>query len=256
MNLLLIGNAASMVGCLIMVGIGCLLIYLALAKDYVPIATPVPTTGASTPNMNVTYEPVTKDNVTVIRKGTTGTAVQRLQQRLTQLGYYNSAMDGVCKADDVAAIPAFQRMNGLTVDGRVGSATAAAIMLAGEPISKNLCASVGMDKKGITGLIHSASKFDFTQVPNGAVLDLHLHPSAVKGEEGIEVMTALLKTYLSHGGFAAHFNIVDPETLRKAQKEPEKYQGLQIRVCGWNVLWNNICKKEQDAFIRQAEGLV
>jgi len=133
---------------------------------------------------------------------------------------------------------------GASADGR----------LAGEPISKNLCASVGMDKKGITGLIHSASKFDFTQVPNGAVLDLHLHPSAVKGEEGIEVMTALLKTYLSHGGFAAHFNIVDPETLRKAQKEPEKYRNLQVRLCGWNVYFTDLNTQMQDNLIRTMEG--
>ena len=44
--------------------------------------------------------------------------------------------------------------------------------------------------------------------------------------------------------------------LRDAQVHPEKYQDLQIRVCGWNVLWNNINKEEQDGFIRQAEALV
>ena len=48
----------------------------------------------------------------------------------------------------------------------------------------------------------------------------------------------------------------DAETLRDAQKHPERYEDLQIRVCGWNVLWNNINKKEQDGFIRQAESLI
>ena len=41
-----------------------------------------------------------------------------------------------------------------------------------------------------------------------------------------------------------------------AQKNPEKYADLQIRVSGWNVLWNNISKEEQDGFIRQAEALI
>ena len=50
--------------------------------------------------------------------------------------------------------------------------------------------------------------------------------------------------------------IFDADTLRDAQAHPEKYQDLQIRVCGWNVLWNNINKEEQDGFIRQAEGLI
>ena len=60
---------------------------------------------------------------------------------------------------------------------------------------------------------------------------------------------------MKKGGFSIHFNILNPETLLNAQKEPEKYQDLQIRVCGWNVLWNNINKEEQDGFIRQAESL-
>ena len=51
-------------------------------------------------------------------------------------------------------------------------------------------------------------------------------------------------------------NVFDADTLRDAQAHPEKYQDLQIRVCGWNVLWNNINKEEQDGFIRQAEALV
>ena len=44
------------------------------------------------------------------------------------------------------------------------------------------------------------------------------------------------------------------DELRKAQREPEKYRDLQIRVCGWNVLWNSLTKEEQDFYIRQAEA--
>lgn len=91
--------------------------YLALSADYIitpaPTATPVAT---ATP----TPAPITKDNVVIVRQGTTGDAVLRLQQRLTALGYYNSRADGTCLADDAAAIRAFQRMNGLTVDGIAG----------------------------------------------------------------------------------------------------------------------------------------
>lgn len=133
---------------------------------------------------------------------------------------------------------------GASADGR----------FAGEPVSKNLCASIGMDKKGITGLIHSAAAFDFTQIPNGSVLDMHLHPSAVSGEEGLDIMTALLKTYLSKGGFAAHINVIDPETLRKAQKEPDKYRNLQVRLCGWNVYFTDLDPRMQDNLIRSMEA--
>ena len=89
--------------------------WLALSADYIPLATPVPTAEVST-----TWAPITKENVVLVKQGVTGSAVLRLQNRLTELGYYQSAEDSVCKADDVAAIRAFQRMNGLTVDGIAG----------------------------------------------------------------------------------------------------------------------------------------
>ena len=66
----------------------------------------------------------------------------------------------------------------------------------------------------------------------------------------------LLMTFVGRGGHAMHINVFDGDTLRDAQAHPEKYGDLQIRVCGWNVLWNNINKEEQDGFIRQAEALV
>ena len=51
-----------------------------------------------------------------------------------------------------------------------------------------------------------------------------------------------------------HGNIFDAETLKEAQKFPERYQNLQVRVCGWNAYFVNLSKEEQDAFIRQAEN--
>jgi formate C-acetyltransferase len=56
------------------------------------------------------------------------------------------------------------------------------------------------------------------------------------------------------GGHAIHFNIFDARTLRAAQAEPEKYQDLQIRVCGWNALFNSMDRAEQNQYIRQAEA--
>ena len=128
--------------------------HMALRADYVApvVPTDAPVT-AVTPAPS--YEPVTRENVVVIRQGVTGAAVQRLQQRLTQLGYYNAAMDGICKADDVAAIRAFQRMNGLSVDGVAGYDTqsilftAAAIMDNGQ--MAGAVESFATLKKGMQG---------------------------------------------------------------------------------------------------------
>jgi len=128
---------------------------------------------------------------------------------------------------------------GASADGR----------LAGEPISKNLSACVGMDKKGITGLIRSVLKQDHTLAPNGAVLDIALHPTSVSGDEGLDIMKSLLSLYFGGGGFALQMNVVGRETLEKAQKEPEKYKNLQIRLCGWNVYFTELEREVQNQII-------
>ena len=126
--------------------------------------------------------------------------------------------------------------------------------LAGTPLSKNLCAVTGMDKKGVTGLINSAGKIDASAFPNGSVLDIVLHPSAVAGEEGLNAFYGIVMTYLKMGGLAIHGNVFRPEDLRKAQEDPESYKNLQVRVCGWNAYFVNLTREEQDAFICQAEN--
>lgn len=128
--------------------------------------------------------------------------------------------------------------------------------LLGEELSKNVSASMGQNREGATAAILSATKIDASSFICDASLDLGLLPSAVKGEDGLESMYALLMTFVRRGGHAMHINVFDADTLRDAQANPDKYRDLQIRVCGWNVLWNNINKEEQDGFIRQAEALV
>ena len=136
------------------------------------------------------------------------------------------------------------------------TATSPTGRLKGEELSKNLSASMGMNREGATAAILSVTKVDATAFTGDACLDLGLLPSTVKGTDGLEAMYGLLMTFMKRKGHALHINVFDADTLRAAQKEPEKYKDLQIRVCGWNVLFNNISKEEQDGFIKQAEGLV
>ena len=131
---------------------------------------------------------------------------------------------------------------GATPDGR----------LAHEPLSKNFGAMTAMDRAGVTALIDSVTKIDHGLFPNGSVLDILLHPSAVQGTEGLDKLLALIRTYFTQGGFAIHGNVFDVQTLLNAQKNPEQYATLQVRVCGWNVYFVNLSKPEQDEFIRQA----
>lgn len=127
--------------------------------------------------------------------------------------------------------------------------------MAGEPLSKNLCASTAMDRNGITALINSVTRIDLSKFSTGSVLDVVIHPSAVSGEDGLSAFYGILMTYFRKGGFAMHGNVFRAEDLKAAQKEPEKYKNLQVRVCGWNAYFVNLSKAEQDAFIKQAENV-
>lgn len=125
----------------------------------------------------------------------------------------------------------------------------------GDETSKNASPTPGADTKGITALINSATSINTNACDSGFNLDAMLHPSAVQGEGGIEILYGLLKTYLGKGGISIQFNIFNGELLRDAQKNPEKYKNLQVRVCGWNVLWNNLSQSEQNAYILRAESI-
>ncbi len=139
----------------------------------------------------------------------------------------------------------FGERMGATPDGRV----------AGEMLSKNMGAVTAMDKEGVTALINTVTKIDYTGVPDGTVLDVMLHRTATEGDEGIVAMYALLTTYMKKGGFAFQMNVLSPDVLRRAQAEPEKYATLQVRLCGWNVYFVELSKTEQDDLIRQCENV-
>jgi len=125
----------------------------------------------------------------------------------------------------------------------------------GEELSKNASPVAGMDKQGVTALISSALKLCPSNYHESFCLDIMLHPSTLSGEEGFAVWNNLLTTYLKGGGQSIQFNVFRSETLRDAQEHPEKYRNLQVRVCGWNTLWNNMSKAEQDAYILRAENI-
>jgi len=117
------------------------------------------------------------------------------------------------------------------------------------PLAPGVGAAPGQDKNGVTALLGSAAKLDFALTPDGSVLDVMLHPSAVEGEKGSDAIAGLIRTFFAQGGYALQFNTVDIETLRDAQREPERYANLQIRVSGYSAYFTNLSKYEQDLFI-------
>ena len=122
----------------------------------------------------------------------------------------------------------------------------------GEELSKNVSPTMGADIEGATALVGSASKIDALDLPGDFPLDVALLPSTASGEKGLLMMRCLIEEYFGSGGLVIQFNIHDADTLRDAQKHPEKYENLQVRVAGWNVRWNDIPKVEQDKFILRA----
>ena len=149
------------------------------------------------------------------------------------------------------------RFGAFTVDWRFafGQHTAAGAdgRLSGETLSKNICATLGGDKKGVTAHIISGAAMGGEITPNGSVLDVVMHSSAVQGENGLRAMLATLNGFVEMGGTAIQYNVLNAETLRDAQKNPENYPNLQVRVCGWNALFSSLTEEEQNEFIKQAE---
>jgi formate C-acetyltransferase len=123
----------------------------------------------------------------------------------------------------------------------------------GDHFSKNMAPSVGAETEGVTGSIKSYGAIAPENFPCGSIFDVMIHPSTVKGDKGLRVFRMLVERFFAGGGVAMNINIVSPETLRDAQKHPEKYENLQVRVAGWNIRWNDIPRKEQDEYIRRIE---
>ena len=123
----------------------------------------------------------------------------------------------------------------------------------GDSLSQNASATFGMDREGPTAHILSVSRLPGEDAVNGLVLDMELHSSAVRGENGLRMLLATLKTFLEKGGQTIHYNILDTETLKDAQLHPENHQNLQVRVCGWNAAFTKLTKAEQDEYIRRAQ---
>jgi formate C-acetyltransferase len=124
---------------------------------------------------------------------------------------------------------------------------------AGDHLSKNMAPSVGAETEGVTGSIKSFGALAPENFPCGSIYDIMIHPSTVAGDKGLKVFRMLVERFYAGGGVAMNINIVSPETLRDAQKHPEKYENLQVRVAGWNIRWNDIPRREQDEYIARIE---
>lgn len=126
----------------------------------------------------------------------------------------------------------------------------------GEELTKNIAPVVGAERKGVTGTLRSGMHLDTHLFSEACVLDMMMHPSAVQGDDGIAAMRGLIHTFMKNDGISIQFNVFSSDTLRDARKHPEKYQNLQVRITGWNALWNQLSAEEQEAYIVRAESMI
>ncbi len=134
-------------------------------------------------------------------------------------------------------------LTGATPDGR----------RRGEFLSGGVGAVQGMDSTGPTASIRSVGKLNLETVPNGASHTITLSPSMLQTPEHIEKLAALLRAYNEVGGTALQINVIDAETLRDAQKNPDAYSNLMVRVTGYNAFFTQVGRELQEEIISRTE---
>ena len=132
----------------------------------------------------------------------------------------------------------FGRITGATPDGRK----------AGQPLSDGISPSQGADTKGPTAVVKSAAKIDHART-GGTLLNQKFLPGVLADESSLRKLGHLIRTYFTLEGHHIQFNVVDADTLRQAQREPEKHRDLIVRVAGYSDYFVDIGKELQDEII-------
>jgi formate C-acetyltransferase len=123
---------------------------------------------------------------------------------------------------------------------------------AGTPISDGTSPSHGADRNGPTAVIKSLGKMDQTK-SGGTLLNQRFLPAVLKGEHGIEHLVHLIRSYFKLNGHHIQFNIVDSDTLRKAQAAPDDYRDLLVRVAGYSDYFVDLDQYHQEEIIARTE---
>ncbi len=132
---------------------------------------------------------------------------------------------------------------GATPDGR----------LAHTPVADGVSPSAGRDVNGPTAAANSVARLDHYIASNGTLFNQKFHPSALSGTQGLENFTGLIRAYFDQKGSHMQFNVVSRETLLDAQKHPEQYKHLVVRVAGYSALFTTLSRSLQDDIIRRTQ---
>ena len=136
----------------------------------------------------------------------------------------------------------FGSVTGATADGR----------RAGLPLSEGISPVQGADRKGPTAVFRSAAKMDHIKT-GGTLLNMKFTPSLIEGDEGIERMRHLVRGYFEMKGHHVQFNVVDADTLREAQADPDSHRDLIVRVAGYSDYFCDLSQALQEEIIERTE---
>ncbi len=110
----------------------------------------------------------------------------------------------------------------------------------------------GTDLNGPTALIRSSVKVKAEKMQS-LLMNMKINPSAIYGDAGTDKLVGLIDAFIRLGGYHIQFNIVDSKMLRDAQKHPENYQDLMVRVAGFTARWIELGPSEQEEIIKRTE---
>lgn len=137
----------------------------------------------------------------------------------------------------------FGSVIGATPDGR----------LAYQPLSEGISPVQGADKFGPTAALKSAAKMDHLRT-GGTLLNQKFTPKLLEGDEGIDNLAHLIRGYFKLDGHHIQFNVISAATLREAQRDPEKYKNLIVRVAGYSDYFCDLNRDLQDEIISRTEN--
>ena len=136
----------------------------------------------------------------------------------------------------------FGSVIGATPDGR----------FAHKPLSEGISPVQGVDRGGPTAVVNSAARMDHLRT-GGTLLNQKFTPSLIRGENGLRMMGNLIRTYFDKDGHHIQFNVVNRDTLIEAQKNPEEYRDLIVRVAGYSDYFRNLDFELQNEIIARTE---
>ncbi len=118
-----------------------------------------------------------------------------------------------------------------------------------EPVADNVSPAMGRDVNGPTSCVNSVARVDQRNAKAGALFNLRFDPRSIQGEKGRSVISSVIHTYFRNMGEHIQINVVDDVTLRNAQKKPEQYRDLLVRVAGYLAYFTELDSEVQDAVI-------